>query len=95
LDRADRGASVAPITLFGTIAFVALPRVTLLSFVALLALVAGSTLRTLWWITRQSKTDWWAEAKEKGTAFCFEAASAKDLFRDLCDRENVQFTQES
>jgi hypothetical protein len=45
-------------------------------------------------ITRQSKTDWWAEAKEKGTAFCFEAAGAKDLFIKFCDKENVQCTQD-
>ena len=44
-------------------------------------------------VARERKTDWWVEATDKGTAFCFEDANAKTSFSALCERDNVQYTE--
>jgi hypothetical protein len=40
-----------------------------------------------------NKTDWWAEASDKATKFCFDNANAQASFAAVCDREKVQYTQ--
>jgi hypothetical protein len=43
-------------------------------------------------IARDNNIDWWAEAADTGTKFCFENAKAKASFGAACERENVQYT---
>lgn len=44
-------------------------------------------------VARERKTDWWVEATDKGTAFCFEDANAKTSFSAVCEKDSIQFTE--
>jgi hypothetical protein len=41
-------------------------------------------------IARHANVDWWVEARERGTAFCFGDASATSSFRALCEEKNIR-----
>jgi hypothetical protein len=45
-------------------------------------------------ISRDAKTDWYAEPRDAGTAFCFESANAQNRFCAICERENVNYKTE-
>jgi hypothetical protein len=40
-------------------------------------------------VARDAKTDWYAEPRNLGTAFCFEDANVRTRFCAICVRENV------
>jgi hypothetical protein len=46
-------------------------------------------------VARDRKTDWYAEPRKLGTAFCFESAAVSSLFCAICAKENVDYTTES
>jgi hypothetical protein len=45
-------------------------------------------------VARDAKTDWYAEPRESGTAFCFEDANVRSRFCAICVRENVTYATE-
>jgi hypothetical protein len=45
-------------------------------------------------VSRDAKTDWYAEPRKLGTAFCFEDANARTRFCAICVRENVTYATE-
>jgi len=45
-------------------------------------------------ISREARTDWYAEPRDVGTAFCFEDAKARTIFCAICARENVDYATE-
>jgi hypothetical protein len=44
-------------------------------------------------VAREAKVDWWVEAREQGTAFCFETARAKTSFTDLCEEQDIPYAE--
>ena len=71
-------------------------RLIIEEFFAVLVVKRGGKLDQLrgeaYRIARDNNTDWWAEAADTGTKFCFENANAKASFRAVCERENVHYT---
>jgi hypothetical protein len=45
-------------------------------------------------VARDESTDWYAEPRDLGTAFCFENANVRTRFCTICARENVDYTTE-
>ena len=45
-------------------------------------------------VARDASTDWYAEPRDLGTAFCFENANVRARFCAICARENVDYTIE-
>jgi hypothetical protein len=45
-------------------------------------------------VSRDAKTDWYAEPRVSGTAFCFEDADVRAHFCAICANENVAYTIE-
>ena len=45
-------------------------------------------------VARDASTDWYAEPRDLGTAFCFENANVRTRFCTICARENVDYTTE-
>jgi hypothetical protein len=45
-------------------------------------------------ISREVKTDWYAEQRDSGTAFCFESTEAQKRFCATCEKENVNYKTE-
>jgi hypothetical protein len=45
-------------------------------------------------VSRDAKTDWYAEPRDVGTAFCFEDANVRTLFCAICVRENAAYAAE-
>ena len=50
----------------------------------------GETFR----VARDASTDWYAEPRDLGTAFCFENANVRSRFCAICAKENVDYTTE-
>ena len=46
-------------------------------------------------VSRDAKTDWFAEARDSGTAFCFENADVRTRFCAICTNENITFATET
>ena len=45
-------------------------------------------------VARDASTDWYAEPRNMGTAFCFENANVRSRFCAICAKENVDYTTE-
>ena len=45
-------------------------------------------------VARDARTDWYAEPRKLGTAFCFENADVRTRFCAICAKENVDYTTE-
>ena len=45
-------------------------------------------------VSRDARTDWYAEPRDLGTAFCFEEANVRSRFCAICVRENVTYATE-
>ena len=45
-------------------------------------------------VSRDARTDWYAEPRDLGTAFCFEEANVRSRFGAICVRENVTYATE-
>ena len=45
-------------------------------------------------VARDAKTDWYAEARDLGTAFCFENAAVRTRFCAICAKENLDYKTE-
>jgi hypothetical protein len=45
-------------------------------------------------VARDASTDWYAEPRDLGTAFCFENANVRTWFCAICAKENVDYTTE-
>ena len=45
-------------------------------------------------VARDGSTDWYAEPRDLGTAFCFENANVRTRFCAICAKENVDCTTE-
>jgi hypothetical protein len=45
-------------------------------------------------VARDAKTDWYAEPRDSGTAFCFEEANVRSRFCAICVKENVTYAAE-
>ena len=43
-------------------------------------------------VSRDARTDWYAEPRESGTAFCFESADVRARFCAVCVKENVAYS---
>ena len=43
-------------------------------------------------VARDASTDWYAEPRDLGTAFCFENANVRTRFCAICAKENVDYT---
>jgi hypothetical protein len=41
------------------------------------------------------RTDWYAEPRKFGTAFCFEEAAVRSRFCAICAKESIDYTTES
>jgi hypothetical protein len=46
-------------------------------------------------VSRDARTDWYAEPRESGTAFCFENVDVRTRFCAICEKENVGFATET
>jgi hypothetical protein len=42
-------------------------------------------------VSRDARTDWYAEPRDSGTAFCFENADVRTRFCVICTNENIDF----
>ena len=45
-------------------------------------------------VSRDARTDWYAEPRDLGTAFCFEEANVRSRFCAICVKENVTYAAE-
>ena len=45
-------------------------------------------------VARDASTDWYAEPRNMGTAFCFENANVRTRSCAICANENVDYTTE-
>jgi hypothetical protein len=45
-------------------------------------------------VSHDAKTDWYAEPRPLGTAFCFENADVRSRFCAICVKENVTHATE-
>ena len=45
-------------------------------------------------VARDAKTDWYADPRKSGTAFCFENPDVRTRFCAICAKENVDYTIE-
>ena len=45
-------------------------------------------------VARDARTDWCAEPRKLGTAFCFENADVRTRFCAVCAQENVVYATE-
>jgi hypothetical protein len=45
-------------------------------------------------VARDARTDWFAEPRNLGTAFCFETPDVRTRFCAICATEHVDYTTE-
>ena len=45
-------------------------------------------------VAREASTDWYAEPRDRGTAFCFESANVRTRFCAFCAREKIAHSKE-